>query len=638
MNLETGQALARRYRVPLAALAILLAALLYASGVPNNPPGFHVDESSVSYNAYTIAQSGRDEDGQAWPLFFRAFGEYKNPTYIYLLAALFKLTGPSILAGRALSAAAGLMAALLLGLLAVKISGRRAVGICCGLSALVTPWLFETSRVVMEVALYPLVLVLFLLCLQRVSARQRWSHPDVALLALTLALLTYTYSIGRLLAPLLALGLVLFVTRERWPSVLRAWGAYLLTLTPLFVFNGRHPGAMTGRLMYMTYVTPQSSYGELAAEFIRHYAGNLNPWRLLVSGDPNPYQVAHVFGTPHLLAGTAAFAVVGICLALRRHWREPWWRFIIYGLLVSVVPASLTTDYVHMLRLIAFPIFLLVLSVPAFAWFAETDHRQRYRRLLFALLLTLTVLQGAVFQWQFRQYANAPWRLHLFDAEYPQNILARALNNPSRPVYLADAPAVPGYIQAYWYATLQGVDLKQFLRLSGEKPAPQGALTITTEENCLRCQIIAVNEPYTLYLASAPPRSLAPLEPAALRAEIYPLDLPARLRAGEKYFARVRVRNVSASPWLARERALEPYQVSLGNHWLNANGETLVNDDGRRPLLKDIGPGDEAELTLSINAPGRAGEYLLELDMLQEGVSWFGLGGSPTLRVRVTVE
>ena len=64
----------------------------------------------------------------------------------------------------------------------------------------------------------------------------------------------------------------------------------------------------------------------------------------------------------------------------------------------------------------------------------------------------------------------------------------------------------------------------------------------------------------------------------------------------------------------------------------------LVNDDGRTQLPRDLGPGEEAELKLHVNAPNAPGEYLLELDMLQEGVSWFGLKGSTTTRLPVRVE
>ena len=78
----------RRYRFPVVfAFVLICGAALYAYRVTRNPAGFFVDESSIAYNAYTISQSGRDEFGNLWPLYFRAFGDYKNPVFIYLLAA-----------------------------------------------------------------------------------------------------------------------------------------------------------------------------------------------------------------------------------------------------------------------------------------------------------------------------------------------------------------------------------------------------------------------------------------------------------------------------------------------------------------------------------------------------------------------
>ena len=163
----------RRYRpAVLLALVILGGAALYTFRVTRNPAGFFIDESSVAYNAYTISQNGQDEFGNSWPLFFRAFGDYKNPVHVYLLAALFKLTGPSILTARLLGAIAGVVTALLLGLLAARVSRRRDVGLLVAASALLTPWLFELSRVAFEVALYPLAVTLFLLCVQRAATKQ----------------------------------------------------------------------------------------------------------------------------------------------------------------------------------------------------------------------------------------------------------------------------------------------------------------------------------------------------------------------------------------------------------------------------------------------------------------------------------
>src|SRR5919112_695770 len=195
-----------RPRAAASALWLLLAAAglaFYAWGAGANPPGFFIDESSVAYNAHAVSEAGRDEHGEAWPLYFRAFGDYKNPTYVYLLAAVF-----------------------------------RAAGLLTFLTALLTPWLFELSRVVVEVAAYPLAVALFLLAARRAASREAWGVADSALVAATLALVTYTYSTGRLFGPLLALGLALLVTkRRRVVSLLTTWALYGLALVPLYVYQ-----------------------------------------------------------------------------------------------------------------------------------------------------------------------------------------------------------------------------------------------------------------------------------------------------------------------------------------------------------------------------------------------------------------
>lgn len=641
-TLHDGRGVSHRRGTALAFVAVLaVGAALYAAGVPSNPPGFYIDESSVAYNAHLVATTGRDEHGAAWPLFFRAFGDYKNPVYVYLLAAVFRATGPSILAARLLSAAFGLLAALALGLLGARVSGRRAVGLAVALTALVTPWLFELSRVVVEVALYPLAVALFLLAVRRASEKERWSWHDALSLAATLALLTYTYSVGRLLAPLLALGLVVFASRVRWRSILLAWLLYALLLAPLVVFNLRHPGALTGRFQIITYVTPRMTYAEIVWEFVKHYAGNLNPWRLLVTGDPNPDQIARIGGAGLVLAATFALSMLGAWLVYgwgaRRRDDAAWWRFILYGLAASIVPASLTNEYFHMLRLSAAPVFLVVLTTPALAWLFEGSNL-RARRAALVALAALTILQGAVFQWQYHASARDARRLHLFDADYPAKILPAALGAGARPVYIADALPIPGYIQARWYATLEGIPFSEFARLPPDAPAPANAIVITTEDIRPRCRAIAESEPYTVCLMEGEPRTPAPLQAGGFRAEIRADAPPALLRAKERATFSVVVRNAGDAVWPARERGGTPFQLGLGNHWLGADGRVVVNDDGRAPLPRDVQPGEEAELKLVVNAPRPPGDYLLELDMLQEGVSWFGLKGSQTLRLPVRVE
>ena len=629
-----NQSLLLRLRWPVAlGLTGLLGLILYTRNLTTNPRGFFIDESSIAYNASTIAQTGRDEFGIAWPLYFRAFGEYKNPIYVYLLAGIYRVTGPSILSARLLSALAGVLTTALLGFLAWRITRRRSVAIFVIVSALLTPWLFELGRVVVEVSLYPLALTLFLISVYRASEKLKWTWREWAPLALMLGLLTYTYSIGRLLAPLLALGLVLFVRRVGWKSLAAAWASYTATLLPLVTFNARNPGALTARFSLITYFKSESSTGQWLVDFLRHYASNINPWRLLVTGDPNEFQMAHVHGTEFMLAATCALALIGAFLALRKGF-APWWAFICYGLIVSIIPASLTAETFHMLHLCPVPVFLLVLSVPAVDWLAQTNSRRRVL-IVFAIL---TVLQGALFQRRYAAAAQSGWRLHVFDADYPIAIFDPALGNHRRPIYLSDAPGIPGYIQAYWYATLRGVPLTNFVHLPLEQSAAIDSLVITTKNVCSNCNIIGETPPYTLYVVSGTPTKRAPLPDNGFRAELRITNPPATLSTGERVTLNVSVKNIGEATWPGRAWHAEPFQIAIGNHWLDGLGYIVSNDDGRAALEQDLKPGDTATLRLVVNAPAPRGDYILEIDVVQEGVSWFGLRGSKTWRGRVSVK
>lgn len=619
------------------AAIVVLGAALYALNVARNPPGFFVDESSIAFNAHTIAQEGRDEFGHEWPLFFPAFGDYKNPVYIYLLAAVFKLTGPGVLAARLLSVILGVAAATALGILAARTERRIATGAVVAATALLTPWLFEMSRVVFEVSLYPLALALFLLALQRASERAEWGRAEAISLALTLALLTYTYSIGRLHAPLMALGLIFFMKRGRTKGVVLTWALYAVSLVPLFIFHLRHPGALTDRFKLVSFIKPESGFTDMAREFALRYFSSLDPRGLFHHGDRNIYQVAHVLGEPLLLTATGLLAAIGLAVVIARRRGSPFWRFIIYALLVSPVPGSMTLDYLHMLRLAPVAVFLVALTIPACGFLMTTGARSRLRLFVLTALVLLTLTEGALFQFRYHLSADSPWRKHLFDADYPERIFERAMALGRRPVYLADATPTP-YIQAFWYGTLRGIPLSEFVRLEQAESPPTGALVIMSVEQCRRCEIIDRVEPYTLYIAKQPPRPRAPLGENGFRAHMEALRPPERLRAGERVTFEVRVVNASDELWLAGERGAAPFQVTLGNHWLDASGVEVVHDDGRTALTDDLAPGASMTLPLTVNAPSRPGAYVLEIDMVQEGVSWFGLKGSKTLRLPVVVK
>jgi hypothetical protein len=611
----------------------VLAFALYALGVPENPPGFYIDESSIAYNAHTLAQSGRDEHGEAWPLYFKAFGDYKNPSYVYLLAAVFRVTGPNVTAARMLSAFLGASAALLLGLLALRLSGRVEAGSVVACSALLTPWLYESSRLVFEVAAYPLACVLFLLALRRASCKERWAGFDVVALACALALLTYTYSTGRLLAPLLAAGLALFITRRNLARVVVTWAAYAVTLVPLLVYSLRHPGALAGRFRLISYVTPQSSLVNDACEFAAHYLADVSPWRWLVTGEQNIRD--HLPDSPALLVATVLLAAAGLVVVVRERRREAWWRFQIYALAASVVPAALTVNEFPQLRLIAFPVFLHVLAVPAVARLLDGG---RWMRAALYASVVLLVAQGAHFQWRF--HARPPERWYVFDARFPAKVLAPALEAAQGArVYLYDPPGRSGYIQALWHGALGVVEPGRFVRLTTNESPPAGAVVISTEEDCVNCRLLARSTNYVLYAVepttlSADPR---PLPAGALRARLVSRELPASVTVGSQQSFEVIVRNVGRATWPAVSDEAGLYAVRLRARWLKGDGSAVGNEESAARIPFDMEPGDTAGLRMETRAPDAPGDYFLELFVVQEGVGRVGVRGAEPLRAAVKV-
>ena len=136
--------------------------------------------------------------------------------------------------------------------------------------------------------------------------------------------------------------------------------------------------------------------------------------------------------------------------------------------------------------------------------------------------------------------------------------------------------------------------------------------------------------------------SPAALPNSGFKAQIVLLDPPAKLRAGQKETIQVKIKNVSDVIWWARgsrvnTRSDNKFYIAVGNRWLKSDGSLLTNMDGRYGIGKDLKPGEETEVPLQVTAPKEAGDYILEVDLVQEQVAWFSDKGSPTAKTRITV-
>ena len=132
-------------------------------------------------------------------------------------------------------------------------------------------------------------------------------------------------------------------------------------------------------------------------------------------------------------------------------------------------------------------------------------------------------------------------------------------------------------------------------------------------------------------------QATAPLPDRAFKAALSVEPTSLTLEAGSELRLTVSVANASPCLWPAAPNDAGRYGISVGNHWLDADGRMVERDDVRRELPHDLPPGGRADVMIPVTAPALDGEYVLEVDLVQEHVRWFADTGSPTVRVPCTV-
>jgi hypothetical protein len=244
---------------------------------------------------------------------------------------------------------------------------------------------------------------------------------------------------------------------------------------------------------------------------------------LLLTGDYHGRH--HVAGSGGaIFFATYILAIVGLFVVLACLRRDPWWRYILFGLVVSIVPGAIGVEPFHQLHLFAYPVFLLVLTIPALEWFLTRQRSElvpgpsaevaahpweRFRlcvggnlpprsvRLaLLSLLLALTMVEAYRFQIAFRR--DGPKRLFDFDVQYKE-AYDTAVKQSARPIYLEDGKWGPAYIHALWYSTVEKRPRSEFVHLKhGTKP-PSGKVVISSSETCQNCVTVLRTGVYHVY-------------------------------------------------------------------------------------------------------------------------------------------
>ncbi|MFD2614057.1 hypothetical protein [Paenibacillus gansuensis] len=106
---------------------------------------------------------------------------------------------------------------------------------------------------------------------------------------------------------------------------------------------------------------------------------------------------------------------------------------------------------------------------------------------------------------------------------------------------------------------------------------------------------------------------------------------PAKMRVGNQTLIKLKIMNTGSEVWNKDE-----YFISY--HWLATDGSPVMYEGPRIKLKHDVIPGTDIQTDIRIVPPAKEGAYILQWDMVHEGVTWFSkISKDNTDQYQVTV-
>jgi 4-amino-4-deoxy-L-arabinose transferase-like glycosyltransferase len=128
----------------------------------NIPAGFHGDEASIGYEAFSILETGADRWGNKLPAYFLSWGSGQNTLYGYLTIPFIYVFGLNELSIRLLAGVTGILCIPLVYKLIILLFNNINLARLASILYLFDPFLFMTSRWGDEFNIVPFFVLLFL--------------------------------------------------------------------------------------------------------------------------------------------------------------------------------------------------------------------------------------------------------------------------------------------------------------------------------------------------------------------------------------------------------------------------------------------------------------------------------------------
>lgn len=316
------------------------------------PDSLNWDEVSWGYNAYSILKTGHDEHGAFMPLSFKAFGDYKQPVYVYLTSLSVGLFGLNPFSVRFSSAFLGVLTIPFVWLLVFELFKKEKHKYLLSLAAMfffaISPWSIQFSRVAYEanIGLFFVVSGAALFVRGLNTKKYLYNYAGILLLAIS----GYSYHSEKIFTPLLFAALLIwsYITFKVKMKFIVIFLLLFMLGNMLWVIDAR----TTARGRSVTFFSNQTQILQNSTDdivfdnanndklgaslhnrriiyfdkYLGNYLSHFDLNQLFVTGDNARH---HAFGMGILYLVSLPFILIGLIIFdKKKYWIVLFWLFI----------------------------------------------------------------------------------------------------------------------------------------------------------------------------------------------------------------------------------------------------------------------------------------------------------------------
>lgn len=359
------------------------------------PAGFFADEASIGYNAFTILTQGKDEHGIPHPIFFKAFGEYKNPLQIYSTVPFVALFGLNEFSVRLASVVYGVLGILALFLLVRELFPQQEGEMIALLSAFflaISPWHIHISRVALEgIAAF----VFFTTLAVYFFLKSKNSPLYLLLSVITFTVSLYSYFPARVFVPLLTLSLAFlyrrFFLKHRVHTMA---GLFILFLLIFPFFQALASPSGWARWEQVSIFSQPPASKTATQHIIKNYFSHFSPDFLFLKGDigmPGSFITRHsVKGIGELYLFQLPLTLLGIVFIIKNKQKATLFLLGVWLVLYPLGSAFTVDESARATRSIIGVIPWQILSA-AGLFYLLTLFSKNFIKILLTFLLTVII-------------------------------------------------------------------------------------------------------------------------------------------------------------------------------------------------------------------------------------------------------